>query len=74
MRRIARRGEGILRRTGVSDYWAISFDLVGSGIRQNAEKAMQAFDTFLLSSGELSEAPALWTDESDRQHFLPGTF
>jgi hypothetical protein len=33
---------------------------VGGGIRQNAEKAMQAFDAFLLSSGELSKAPA-WT-------------
>ena len=29
------------------------FTDVSSGIRQNAEKAMQAFDAFLLSSGEL---------------------
>ena len=35
-------------------YWSTSFDLVGGGIRQNAEKTTQTFDAFLLNSGESS--------------------
>ena len=35
-------------------------------IRQNAEKSAQAFDAFLLHSGEFIEAPAFRADESGR--------
>jgi len=48
-----------------------SFSRVSSGILANAEKDRPAFDLFLLRSGELSEAPAFWADESGRQHFFP---
>ena len=39
--------------------WSISFDPVGGGIRQNAEKATQTFDAFLLNSGEFSATTGL---------------